>query len=223
MMKVCDGIYAYVWKGYFVNNANMFYFGDPLNILFDPGLKDYLDVRFEEMKKDGLDPSSIQYVINTHSHPDHFEGSLQFAEKKIPIGMHEEEISFYNKIGPAFFQMFGMPFPEIDFNVVLREGVWDVAGTGLQIYHTPGHSPGSICLYWKEKKALVCGDLIFEQSVGRVDFPGGDGKQLIESIKRMSELDIEYLLPGHMNIITGARNIKNNFDMIEKYYFSMME
>jgi len=38
-MKVADGVFSYVWKGYFVNNANMFYFGEPLNILFDPGLK----------------------------------------------------------------------------------------------------------------------------------------------------------------------------------------
>jgi hydroxyacylglutathione hydrolase len=221
-MKLCDGVFSYAWKGYFVNNANMFYFGEPLNILFDPGLKNYLDVRFEEMKKDGQDPKDIKYCINTHCHPDHFEGSLDFVAKNIPIGMHEEEISFYNKMGPQFFQMFGMTFPKIEFSIIMKEGVWNVAGTDLEIYHTPGHSPGSICIYWKEKKALVCGDVVFEQSVGRVDFPGGDGDKLIESIKKISKLDIEYLLPGHMNIITGSQAIKKNFEMIENYYFSMM-
>ncbi|HQF07583.1 MAG TPA: MBL fold metallo-hydrolase [Spirochaetota bacterium] len=221
-MKVCDGVYSYVWKGYFVNNANMFYFGEPLNILFDPGLKNYLDMRFEEMKKDGLNPKDIKYCINTHCHPDHFEGSLDLASKKIPIGMHEEEIAFYNQLGPQFFQMFGMTFPKLEFNLVMKEGVWNVAGTDLEIYHTPGHSPGSLCMYWKEKKTLVCGDVVFEQSVGRVDFPGGDGNKLIESIKRISKLDIEYLLPGHMNIITGAKAVKKNFEMIENYYFSMI-
>lgn len=221
-MKLCDGVYSYVWKGYFVNNANMFYFGEPLNMLFDPGLKNYLDTRFEEMKKDGVDPEDIKYCINTHCHPDHFEGSLDFAAKKIPIGMHGDEISFYNKMGPQFFQMFGMSFPRIEFDIVLKDGVWNVAGTDLEVFHTPGHSPGSVSIYWKEKKALVCGDVVFEQSVGRVDFPGGDGDKLIESIKRLSKLDIEYLLPGHMNIITGARAIKKNFEMIENYYFSMM-
>lgn len=221
-MKVCDGVYAYVWNGYFVNNANMFYFGDPLNILFDPGLKNYLDVRFEEMKKDGIDPADVKYVINTHCHPDHFEASLDFAGKNIPLGMHQDEIDFYNKLGPQFFQMFGMAFPNVKFNISMKEGTWKVAGTDLEIYHTPGHSPGSICIYWKDKKALVCGDVVFEQSVGRVDFPGGDGKQLIESIKKISKLDVEYLLPGHMNIITGANKIKQNFELIEKYYFSMM-
>lgn len=221
-MKVCDGVYAYVWNGHLVNNANMFYFGEPLNILFDPGLKNYMDVRYEEMKKDGVDPANIKYVINTHSHPDHFEGTLSFADTNVVIGMHEDEIAFYNKLGPQFFQMFGMQFPKINFQLVMKEGLWDVAGTILEVYHTPGHSPGSISIYWKEKKTLVCGDLVFEQSVGRVDFPGGDGEKLIESIKRISKLDIEVLLPGHMNIITGAKEIKKNFDLIERYYFSMI-
>lgn len=218
-MKVIDGVYSYVWNGQFVNNANMFYFGEPLNILFDPGLRNYLDVRFGEMKKDGVNPESVKYLVNTHCHPDHFEGSLAFAEKNIPICMHEDEIAFYNEVGPQFFQMFGMRFPAMEFNVRMKEGTWNINGTELQVYHTPGHSPGSVCVYWKEKKTLVCGDLVFEQSVGRVDFPGGDGRKLIESIKRMARLDVEILLPGHMNIITGADAVRKNFELIERYYF----
>ncbi|HPG52022.1 MAG TPA: MBL fold metallo-hydrolase [Spirochaetota bacterium] len=221
-MKVADGVFSYVWKGYFVNNANMFYFGEPLNILFDPGLKNYMDTRFGEMKSDGINPDDVRHVVNTHCHPDHFEGSLYYNEKNIPLAMHEDEIAFYNKLGPQFFQMFGMSFPGIDFQVILKEGTWEVSGVELQVYHTPGHSPGSICVYWKEKKALVCGDLVFEQSVGRVDFPGGDAKKLVESIKKISRLDIEILLPGHMNIITGADAIQKNFELIERYYFSML-
>ncbi len=221
-MKVRDGVYAYVWNGHFVNNANMFYFGEPLNILFDPGLKNYLDVRFEEMKKDGINSGEIRYLVNTHCHPDHFEGSLSFIGKNIPICMHEDEISFYNTQGPKFFQMFGMQFPVVDFQVSMKEGPWKIGGTDLEVYHTPGHSPGSVCIYWKEKKTLVCGDLVFEQSVGRVDFPGGDGKKLIESIKKISRLDVEVLLPGHMNIIIGANAVRKNFELIERYYFSMI-
>ncbi len=221
-MIVCEGVYAYVWRGHFVNNANMFYFGEPFNILFDPGLQNYLDVRFEDMKSDGIEIDSIARVVNTHCHPDHFEGSLYFADKKVPVSMHGKEIEFYNKLGPGFFQMFGMPFPKIEFDVPLEEGIWNPGGGELEIFHTPGHSPGSICIYWKEKKAMVCGDLVFDQSVGRVDFPGGDGKALIESIKKISDLDIEYLLTGHMEIVTGSDRVKRNFEMIEKYYFSML-
>lgn len=217
-MKVSDGIYAYIWKGVFENNCNMFYFGEPLNILFDPGLKNYVDMRFSEMENDGLNPDDIKYIINTHCHPDHFEGSLKFADKDIKIGMHEKEIEFYNEEGPSFFQMFGMQFPEFKFDLVMKDGIWKVGDTELEIISTPGHSPGSMCIYWKEKKALICGDLVFEQSFGRVDFPGGNPKKLIESIKKISKLDIEILLPGHMNIITGADNVRENFKVIEQFF-----
>lgn len=222
-MKVCDGVYAYEWRGMFENNANAFYFAEPLNIFFDPGLKNYVDLRFEEMRKDGLDPAAIKYVVNTHCHPDHFEGSVYFMEKKIPVGMHGEEIEFLKEVGPQFFRLFGMAFPAFNFDIVMKEGTWTVGGTDLEIIHTPGHSPGSICIYWKEKKALVCGDVIFHQSVGRVDFPGGDGRLLVDSIKRLSQLDIEYLLPGHMDILSGADAVKKNFRLIEQYFFGMME
>ena len=221
-MKMCDGVYSYIWRGYFENNCNMFYFGAPLNILFDPGLNKYVDVRLEDLKKDGIPGDGIEYVVNTHCHPDHFEGSQYFMNKKVPVAMHPEEIAFLNSEGPAFFAMFGMAFPEFKFDLELGEGTWKVNDTELEVYHTPGHSPGSISIYWKEKKALVCGDLIFRESVGRVDFPGGSGDQLKESIRKMSKLDIEYLLPGHMEAVTGADNVKRNFELIERYYFSMM-
>ena len=221
-MKIVDGIYAYIWRGYFENNCNMFYFDDPLRILFDPGLKHHLDLRFNAMKEDGLDPDAISYAVNTHCHPDHFEGSEYFMDKDIPVAMHADEIDFLNEVGPQFFQMMGMEFPSLNFDLVLSEGAWEVNGTELQVYHTPGHSPGSMSIYWPEKKALVCGDLIFRQSVGRVDFPGGDGNTLKESIRKVAELDIEILLPGHMEFIVGRDEVRRNFDMVEQYIFSML-
>jgi glyoxylase-like metal-dependent hydrolase (beta-lactamase superfamily II) len=221
-MKVCDGVYAYIWRGFFENNCNMYYFGEPLNILFDPGLKHHLDLRFNELKNDGINLDDIRYVINTHSHPDHFEGSEYFMNRSVPVGMHKDEIVFLNEVGPQFFAMFGMPFPELKFDLQMEEGEWEVNGVRLEIYKTPGHSPGSMCVYWPEKKALVCGDLIFRESVGRVDFPGGSGEQLKESIRRMSKLDVEHLLPGHMEMVNGAGDVRKNFDLIEKYFFALM-
>ena len=220
-MKLCDGLYSYVWKSFSENNCNMFYIGEPFNMLFDPGLKNHVDTRLNEIKQDGLNPEDIKYIVNTHSHPDHFEGAECFKDKNTKLCMHGDEINFYNQEGPGFCQMFGMPFITYEFDEILKEGKWEVEGNELEIFHTPGHSPGSVCIYWKEKKALICGDLVFEQSFGRVDFPGGDGKLLKESILKISELDIEYLLPGHMNIITGADNVKQNFEIV-KQHFSMV-
>lgn len=221
-MKIDDGIYGYVWRGFFENNCNMYYFGDPLNILFDPGLARQMDIRLNDFMADKLDPDDIRYVFNTHSHPDHFEGSQHFMGKNIPIAMHRDEIDFVNEVGPKFFAMMGMNFPELRFDMILEEGPLLINGVELEIYHTPGHSPGSICVYWKDKKALVCGDLVFRESVGRVDFPGGSGEKLKESIEKISSLDIEYLLPGHMEYIAGASEVKKNFDLIKRYVFSMI-
>jgi len=220
-MKVIDGVYAYVWWDQFENNCNTYFLGEPLNILVDPGLKNHVNSRLKDMENDGIDTEKIRYVLDTHCHPDHFEGTMPFIEKGIPVAMHREEIDFFNKMGPEFFSMFRMPFPEIEFDVVLEEGIWEVNGTELQVFQTPGHSPGSVCIYWKEKKTLVCGDLIFEKSFGRVDFPGGDEQKLVESIRRMSKLDVEILLPGHMNIITGADNVKRNFQILEQYFSTL--
>jgi len=217
-MKVCDGIYAYIWNGVFENNCNMFYFSEPLNMLFDPGLVRHMDLRFEAMKKDGINPDDIKYVVNTHSHPDHFEGSYLFADKGIPVGMHKEDLDFINEFGPSFSQMLGMQMPPVKISDILAEGKWKVGDIELEIFHTPGHSPGSISVYWPEKKALVCGDLIFEASVGRVDFPGGDGGILKKSIERMEMLDIEIILPGHMNFIQGKGKVIRNFEIIRSYF-----
>ncbi len=101
----------------------------------------------------------------------------------------------------------------------LNEGDLAVNGMDFKIFHTPGHSPGSISIYWTEKKALFTGDLIFKDGVGRTDLPGGNGKELKESIKRLEELDVEYLLSGHGDVIFGKQEVDRNFEIIERQWF----
>jgi glyoxylase-like metal-dependent hydrolase (beta-lactamase superfamily II) len=132
--------------------------------------------------------------------------------------MHPEEIAFFKKHRQDFSMMLGQNFPDVNFTMTIEEGPLLINGVELQVYHTPGHSPGSICIYWPEKKTLVAGDVIFEQSFGRTDFPGGDSRKLIASIHKLSELDIECLLPGHMNMIMGEYAIKKNFEQVEQYF-----
>jgi hydroxyacylglutathione hydrolase len=95
----------------------------------------------------------------------------------------------------------------------------------LQVINTPGHTPGSISLYWAEKRLVITGDLLFYGGVGRTDF-GGDGKELKQSIERLMELDIEYVLPGHStemgSIIQGRDKVQENFTAIRASYFPML-
>jgi glyoxylase-like metal-dependent hydrolase (beta-lactamase superfamily II) len=87
------------------------------------------------------------------------------------------------------------------------------------VFDTPGHSPGSVCLYWPEVKVLFTGDVIFNQGIGRTDLPEGSGARLKESIKLIKDLDVEILLSGHGDILTGKEAVQENFRFIEDYWF----
>jgi len=92
----------------------------------------------------------------------------------------------------------------------------------MEIYHTPGHSPGSVSLYLPDSKALIAGDVIFQAGVGRTDFPGGNGKLLKRSIDRLAMLDTEHLLPGHGDLVKGKERVKRNFDYVADVYYGMI-
>ena len=69
---------------------------------------------------------------------------------------------------------------------------------------------------------MFAGVLIFKEGLGRTDLPGGDGALLKESIKRLEELEIEWLLPGHGDIVRGTKEVKANFRHLEQYWFSYL-
>ena len=98
----------------------------------------------------------------------------------------------------------------------------DAGDIELKFIHAPGHSPDSICFYCRKSKMLICGDVIFDQSTGRVDLPGGDGTELKQSIEALSKLEIECLLPGHMGILTSAEKIKDNFEFVRQNVFGWL-
>jgi len=222
-MKLVDDIYVYEWTSLFDNNCNSYYIGGSVRAVIDPGLKKYFPDLLEHMKTDGIDTSKIRYIINTHSHPDHFEASELFNDRDdVSIGLHETEKQFFDETGPMMYGWFGLDFPKINVDLLLQEGPITLGDETFEIYLTPGHSPGSICLYWPRRKALIAGDVIFSQNVGRTDFPGGSGTLLKESIRKLSLLDVEHFLPGHMGIIEGKENIAHNFMYVMQQVFQFI-
>jgi hydroxyacylglutathione hydrolase len=101
----------------------------------------------------------------------------------------------------------------------LNEGELKVGEIVLEVFHTPGHTPGSTTLYWKDASALFTGDLIFKDGLGRTDFPGGNGSQLKNSIRRMAALNAKWLLSGHGDIVSGSDMVKANFEQVEQMWF----
>ncbi len=147
-------------------------------------------------KQDNLD---LLYIINTHGHPDHVcsNGPIRQATGA-QIIMHRADANFFSTTeAKSYFSMLGLPeSPPPD--ILIENG--DTVSIGeetLMVIHTPGHSPGGVCLY--NKPDCFTGDTLFVGGVGRTDFPGGSMPQLTKSIQeRLLILPPETVVwPGH--------------------------
>jgi len=221
-MKLDTDLYSYIWKSAAENNCNSFFIGGDLPVIVDPGHQHLVKNLIKLMEKDENRFEDVRVIIATHGHPDHLEAIQTFARAGVQVAIHEEEWKFLQEVGGQFYRSMGMEMPELKVSFFLKEGELKLGSKTFQVIHTPGHSPGSISLYWPEKKALFTGDVVFPMGVGRTDFPGGDGGLLRDSIERLSKLDAEYLLSGHGEVIKGRQNILRNFAYIRSNYYEYL-
>ncbi len=141
----------------------------------------------------------IPWIINTHCHPDHTCGNARLRSATgAAIILHEEDIALLADPGAAAcFARMGLPdSPPADRAV--RDGdIIRAGGLEIRVLHTPGHSPGSICLLCETD--LFTGDSLFVGSAGRVDLPGGDFNTLINGLaaKVATLPDSTVIRPGH--------------------------
>jgi glyoxylase-like metal-dependent hydrolase (beta-lactamase superfamily II) len=117
--------------------------------------------------------------------------------------------------------MLGLKVPQFEPFIYLVEGdliLGKERKINLQVLHTPGHSPGSLSIYWPDNRVLISGDVVFYGGVGRTDFPGGSITLLKQSIEKLSKLEVDYLLPGHSTeyggIIEGKERVERNFQAV---------
>ena len=167
-------------------------------IVVDPGLDP--EPLLELITDEGLQP---RMVLLTHAHLDHIGGCGALVRRfGVPIYLNPAERDLYEHLVPIA-AMYGLEVEAAPpLSGELLEGQWVPFGSaGLRVFETPGHSPGGICLGWREGERLsvFCGDLIFRSSFGRTDLPGGDSAVLKRSIlERLFTLpDDTVLLPGH--------------------------
>ena len=168
-------------------------------MILDPG--DEADLIVEACGECGVTPALI---VNTHAHPDHVaaDAALKaaFPGSRLCIGRREEAMLGKQLREMSFLLGRRIESPKPD--ELLEDGAeLHVGGCALRVLWTPGHTPGHICLLAEAERPWVvfCGDLIFEDGVGRTDFPGGSAAQLRRSIEeRIFTLpDETVLLPGH--------------------------
>ena len=178
--------------------------GEASVLLIDPAcsneyerqlLKDYINSIYQSAG--GLS------ILATHGHLDHLWGAAWATEQwHTPVLMHEADIPMAQAMQTQY-NLFGIratpqPFPIEPLNSQLS-----TFNSQLSILHTPGHTPGSICLYWQEEKVLISGDTLFRMGYGRTDLPGGDMGQMIDSLRRLFTLpDDTRVYPGHGDFTT---------------------
>jgi glyoxylase-like metal-dependent hydrolase (beta-lactamase superfamily II) len=175
-------------------------------MVVDPG--DEPDRVMDIIKNNEL---SVDYIICTHGHFDHV-GAVSDLKKETgaKVLIHKDELEIYKaaKDMAAFWGYDLDPVPDPDVLVKDGEDI-TVGNLSFKVIHTPGHSPGGICLYGEG--IVITGDTLFAGSVGRTDFYGGDINKLKNSFKRLMALtENTKVLTGHGPETTIGREKKGN-------------
>lgn len=175
-------------------------------MVVDPG--DQADRIAKEIRERKLAP---EIIVLTHCHIDH-TGGVSALVREFPVPVATHPISARNLHSPFNAEMaaaLGLEMPPVADLMLNPHKDLTVGGLSWRIIHTPGHSPGSICLV--SGNTLVCGDTLFAGSIGRTDLPGGDFARQQDSLALLKELDPETtVLPGHGETTTMGREIRFN-------------
>ena len=138
---------------------------------------------------DALQGKQLKAIVLTHGHFDHVGAVKELvAETGCDVYIHPAESAM-----PPM-----MTAGQLYYTHTYGEGdtISPIDGVELSVLHTPGHTPGSVCLLWKDQ--MFSGDTLFEGSCGRVDLPGGDPRVMMESLRRLASLQTDYHVhPGH--------------------------
>ncbi|HEX3940868.1 MAG TPA: MBL fold metallo-hydrolase [Acidobacteriaceae bacterium] len=143
----------------------------------------------------------LKQIIVTHAHIDHVGGAAQLRKATgAPVYLNEQDLSLLGKMEMQAAWL-GVPTPEtVSPDVLAVEGLAiGLAGIAGEVLHTPGHTQGSICLHFAKENLLLAGDTLFAGSIGRTDLPGGDGRQIMLSLRdRILTLpETTLVVPGH--------------------------
>ena len=178
-------------------------------MVIDPG--DDIDDILALISKHNL---QVKQIVITHAHIDHVGGAMKLrAATGAPILLNQNDYALL-KMLDAQAAWIGVAPPgkvEIDQSVAQADTV-KAGPLAASVIHTPGHTEGSICLYFPEEKKLIAGDTLFAGSIGRTDLPGGSFEKIIRSLhqKVLALPDETVVIPGHGPLTTIGNERESN-------------
>ena len=178
-------------------------------MVVDPG--DNIPEILSRLAKHGL---TLRQIVITHAHIDHVGGAALLKKATgAPVFLNQLDLDLLSMMEMQAGWL-GIPTPEV---IPPDASADDGLTLGLpslpaEVLHTPGHTPGSICLLFPEQQLLLAGDTLFAGSIGRTDLPGGDGRRILRSLReRLLVLpDATRVLPGHGRETTIGEERQSN-------------
>ena len=179
-------------------------------MVIDPG--DDIDDVLQIIREHGL---TVKQIVITHAHIDHVGGAMKLrASTGAPILLNQNDYELL-KMLDVQAAWIGMPSPgQVQIDQSIKSGDSISAGSlKAEVIETPGHTEGSVCLYFPAQQKLIAGDTLFAGSIGRTDLPGGDYHQIMQSLHSVVSLPEQtVVVPGHGPLTSiGAEREGNPF------------
>jgi hydroxyacylglutathione hydrolase len=184
-------------------------------MVIDPG--DNIDDVLAVVRKRNL---QVKQIVVTHAHIDHVGGAMKLrAATGAPLLLNQNDYDLL-KMLDVQAAWIGVANPgKIDIDRSVTTGETIAAGSHTaQILHTPGHTEGSICLYFPAEEKLIAGDTLFAGSIGRTDLPGGSTQKIMRSLHDtvLSLPDETVVIPGHGQLTTIGRERESNPFLVKR-------
>jgi glyoxylase-like metal-dependent hydrolase (beta-lactamase superfamily II) len=185
--------------------SNIYVVGKENAVIVDTGVGNSANRVWPQMEELGIVPVNVIGVVLTHSHHDHAMGVFIILERADPK-------VFVHKLDTTHIaSRFGGNLVKVEDGDMIETELGP-----FKVIWTPGHTEGSMCLYNEEEKILFSGDTVFSNgSFGRFDGESGDRKSIVESLKKLSELEVDIMLPGH-----GPPVLENASEHIKQSYIN---